>query len=151
MQQLAYLLFTYYYSIHIEYSINYVLQLLVYDTIRANSKTLLVNQTFISLVVFITKNIHFSLTIEDLCQFLHVSSSALTRLCKKNSGLSPKKLYRKIQCYEAKRLLLNTDMTIQEVSKELGFKNSFHFSKIFKLIENISPADFRREAIESSR
>lgn len=43
----------------------------------------------------------------------------------------------------AKKWLLNTDKSIQQISKELGFQNPQYFSRIFKKLTGFAPNDFR--------
>ena len=44
---------------------------------------------------------------------------------------------------EAKRLLIYSDKTADEIAKILGYKEAGHFSKFFKRNEGISPKEFK--------
>ena len=45
----------------------------------------------------------------------------------------------------AKKLLLETDKNVTEISMELGFFDSSHFTKIFKrYLNDMTPTDFRK-------
>lgn len=51
---------------------------------------------------------------------------------------------RTIRMEEAKRLLEQTDLKIQEVSLASGYENEVHFMKCFKAEVGISPTDYRK-------
>ena len=53
-----------------------------------------------------------------------------------------------IQTYvlqEAKRLLLNSRMSVQQIAIELNFTSQSFFGKYFKLYVGMSPARYRKE------
>jgi AraC-like DNA-binding protein len=41
-------------------------------------------------------------------------------------------------------LLLGTDLLVKQVAERAGFEDPFHFSRVFKRIQGISPAAFQR-------
>lgn len=45
---------------------------------------------------------------------------------------------------EAKRLLVETDMRVIEISQQVGYENEKHFMKIFKNISGVSPTEYRK-------
>ena len=52
---------------------------------------------------------------------------------------------RYIQLYrvgKAKELLLNSDMSIEEIAVAVGFANSSYFCKVFKSLTNMTPSEF---------
>lgn len=145
MEQQTCLLFDYYSDGTRPYSVEEVIKRLTKDLLKENQKTLQYKDRFMNLLVYMNENSHKSLTIEDLCNEIHVSRTALNRLCKEKTGASPMKLFRKIQCDEARRLLINSDLSIEEISDQLGFKKRTHFTKIFKNIEGITPKEVRKQ------
>jgi AraC-like DNA-binding protein len=44
----------------------------------------------------------------------------------------------------AARLLLDGGATIRSVAAALGFKDAFHFSRVFKSVHHVPPSRFRR-------
>jgi AraC family transcriptional regulator, transcriptional activator of pobA len=45
---------------------------------------------------------------------------------------------------EAKRLLVNNDMTVLEIANYLNFADNSYFSKFFKRLEGVTPEEFRK-------
>ncbi|MGV8136575.1 MAG: helix-turn-helix domain-containing protein [Mangrovibacterium sp.] len=42
------------------------------------------------------------------------------------------------------RLLDNSDWSIAEVAREMGFDDQFYFSRLFSKVMNISPREYRK-------
>lgn len=45
---------------------------------------------------------------------------------------------------EAKKLLVETDMRVIEISQTVGYDNEKHFMKIFKSACGVSPSEYRK-------
>ena len=73
-----------------------------------------------------------------------MSEASLNRMCKEQAGVPPMLLFRKIQCNEAERLMRETSFKIREISELIGFKNSSHFSTMFRKVVGMSPLDKRK-------
>lgn len=76
-------------------------------------------------------------------QELHITANYLNVLCKKHLKLSANSLITSRVVLQAKRLLENTDLSIKEISQELGFVDQAYFSHVFKNHTSLSPSDFR--------
>lgn len=83
--------------------------------------------------------------IGDYANELHVSVSTLNRACHDVLGCNAKKLIQERLHIEAKRRLLYTRETLDQISYDLGFKDAPYFSRVFKQIEGASPKLFRRQ------
>ncbi len=84
--------------------------------------------------------------IADYATELHVSVSTLNRACHDALGCNAKKLIQERLHIEAKRRLMYTRETLDQISYALGFKDAPYFSRVFKQIEGASPKLFRRNA-----
>jgi AraC family transcriptional activator of pobA len=84
--------------------------------------------------------------IADYAAELHVSVSTLNRACHDVLGCTAKKLIQERLHIEAKRRLMYTRETLDQISYDLGFKDAPYFSRVFKQIEGASPKLFRRNA-----
>ena len=47
---------------------------------------------------------------------------------------------------EAKKLLIETDMKVIEISQVVGYDNEKHFMKVFKASYGVSPSEYRKNA-----
>jgi AraC-like DNA-binding protein len=45
---------------------------------------------------------------------------------------------------DASQMLLAGDITVKAVAETLGFKDAFHFSRVFKSIHHVPPSRFRQ-------
>jgi AraC-like DNA-binding protein len=46
---------------------------------------------------------------------------------------------------EAEKLLLGSNMSIQRISYEIGFRNANYFSRVFKQKHNITPREYKAQ------
>ncbi|MDU1855092.1 MAG: AraC family transcriptional regulator, partial [Clostridium baratii] len=77
----------------------------------------------------------------DLC---HISSSYFSRIFSKEVGQNYSTYISKLKIEWAKQLLISTDITVSEISDNLGFNESGYFIKIFKKYESITPSLYRK-------
>ena len=84
--------------------------------------------------------------VEYYAQKLNISSRYLHRLSKEQFGITPKQVIDYCLINSAKRLLITTDKTNQEISIELNFPDSATFGQFFKRNNGVSPLQFRRKA-----
>ena len=75
---------------------------------------------------------------------LHISSSYLARILKKLTGRTVKNFIFDLLQKDASDMLKYTDMTIQEISAELGFPEITAFSKFFKNSCGVAPIYYRQ-------
>ena len=80
----------------------------------------------------------------DYADLLFRSPKTLSNLFRKFNKKAPLMVINERILLEAKRLLVYSDKTADEIAKELGYKEAGHFSKFFKRNEGISPKEFRK-------
>lgn len=77
---------------------------------------------------------------------LAISANYLNSLIQEKLESSAEEFIQHRVVLEAERLLLNTDLSVTEISFELGFSDNSHFGKYFKKINGESPNQFRRSS-----
>jgi len=87
---------------------------------------------------------------KDYADLLFVTPNHLNALCKTVTGMQAGELIRNRILLEAKRLLVNQDMSITEISNELNFNDNSYFTKFFKKQVGITPEEFRRNIVDRS-
>lgn len=86
-----------------------------------------------------------NLNIEELAKTLNVNYSLFRKAFKKYTGLSPMQYHTSLRMKQAIYLLTSTDLSVKEISFNLGFCSVFYFSKLFKEKTGKTPSDFRRK------
>jgi len=94
---------------------------------------------------WLENNLTQKIRIEDLAKELNFHRSYLTQCFKKTYGMSPSDYLIRIRIREARRLLLETDFSIESVSQKLSFSSTGHFSRTFRSLMHISPLQFRKD------
>ncbi len=87
--------------------------------------------------------------VKDYAELLFKSPKTLSNLFKQYSDQSPLQVINERLILEAKRLLSNSQMNIEEISNTLGFVETPHFSKFFKKQVGVAPNFFRKEALKA--
>ena len=59
----------------------------------------------------------------------------------------PSKYIERIRIAKARQLLLETNLTIGEISNFVGYNDAFYFSKVFKRVTTMTPSDFRKSIL----
>lgn len=59
-------------------------------------------------------------------------------------GMTPIKMKQKFQATKAEVLLKTTDLSVEEIAKQVGFASDTHFRKVFKSRYTISPKEIRK-------
>ncbi|MEX0287677.1 MAG: helix-turn-helix domain-containing protein [Flavobacteriaceae bacterium] len=83
-------------------------------------------------------------TVAEYAELLFKSPKTIANLFYKYSNKTPLSAINERIVLEAKRLLLYSDKTAEEISYELGYKEAGHFSKFFKKHIGYSPKEYRK-------
>ena len=92
---------------------------------------------------FIQANIEKNITPGDIARHLNLSGKQVSRIVIAYKGFPAKKLITRMKLGRAKRLLTDSDMSIKEIARYLGFSSEYYFSSVFRLHEGIPPGTFR--------
>ena len=84
----------------------------------------------------------YDLTVPEIAEMCHVSESCFRKLFQQYSGVSPVQYRTNNLLRQAKDMLRSGDLTITEISSEIGFHDVGYFSRWFKKNIGISPSNF---------
>ncbi|MFE8701574.1 response regulator [Cytobacillus sp. FJAT-54145] len=93
---------------------------------------------------YIQDNYFKPLSLADVAHAVHVSSSHLNRLLKKETAKTFTEILLNVRINKAKDLL-KQDYNIEVVSDMVGFNSSAYFAVSFKKFTGISPSQYKRE------
>ena len=93
----------------------------------------MLQQEAAKIISIFNKNLSKQPSLEDLCKLCAMSRSSLHRACQIYFNMPPRKAF---QHYKMNHIVefikKNPDTSIKELSVIFGFKNQFHFSRMFK-------------------
>ncbi len=86
--------------------------------------------------------------INEYARLLQVSPNNLNRIIKKHTGFSPIGYVHQRFVLLAKKLALETPLSMKEIAYKLGFEDAAHFSKFFKINAGINFSAYKRASLE---
>lgn len=84
-------------------------------------------------------------TLEEVAAALHMEASGLNRLFRRYQGVSPYQYLLRARMNRAAQDLIRTGGLVKEVAARAGYADPYHFSRVFKSVHGISPANFGRK------
>ncbi len=94
-------------------------------------------------ILFMNKNFSKSLTREDIARQVGVNEDYLTRIFRKEMGVSLWTYLTELRLDFARRQLLYAGEKIENVAKKSGFSRTSYFTNVFKKRYGVSPSDLR--------
>lgn len=113
--------------------------------VRGSSDDLVINDQLVARAArLIRENALLGINVDDLCRRLNASRSTLDRRMKAELRRSPKEEITRVRFREVKRLLQETDLTIETIAAQTGFAHSHYLQAAFKEVFGQTPGEFRR-------
>lgn len=97
----------------------------------------------LQVVRFVKQHFSQTVTLSDAAEHVHLSPSYVSKLFKHEMGRSFSEYLTKVRIDEARRLLLDSDMSLGDVAFACGFEDQSYFTKVFKKQVGIPPSRYR--------
>lgn len=122
----------------------------VQDFMEKNSEDYKNRLKMAEAVSYISEHYATDLNMAVVSNHIGMSYNWFSSVFKQYAGSNFVTYLKKIRMEEAKRLLAETDLKIQEVSSASGYENEIHFMKTFKAEFGISPTEYRKSMLVQS-
>ncbi len=96
-----------------------------------------------SVMQYINRNIGKKLTLGDICKTFNCSKSTLTKLFKRDCGVTVNEYIISQRIAIARELLQYTEQPIGRIAEKCGFSDQLYFSKVFSARVGVSPTRYR--------
>lgn len=98
---------------------------------------------FFDIVTYINNNYMNDISLELVSKNFFLSVSTFTRTFKQATGFTFIEYLNSLRIKNAQNLLLNTDLSVSEISAKVGFNSQEHFSRVFKKLTGCSALKYR--------
>lgn len=95
-------------------------------------------------IAYMKQHLEKPLKVSTLAALANLSTSHYTALFKQHTGYAPIDYLIRLRMHWASQLLDTTDQPIKKIAASLGYEDPFYFSRVFKSVNETSPAQYRR-------
>jgi len=114
---------------------------------RKSTDTVAISDPLLSQAIRIVRvRASSGLRVKDILQEVPLSRSTLERSFREVLGRSPTEEINRVRLNEAKRLLDDTDLTMEQISVRTGFANVHYFSNCFRAMFGQPPGSYRKRS-----
>jgi two-component system response regulator YesN len=92
----------------------------------------------------ICSNLDKNLSCTEIADLVYLNSEYLSRLFKREYGLSLKDYIINEKIKSAKHLLITTNLSVGIIASKVGYSNFSHFTQLFRKVEGFSPIEYRQ-------
>ncbi|BBH22146.1 DNA-binding response regulator [Paenibacillus baekrokdamisoli] len=93
---------------------------------------------------YVSAHLKEALTLGDLIERFHISSSYLCNLFRNNSGKSFVEYITALRVEKAKSLMLNyPSMLLKDIAEIVGYQDHHYFSRVFKTVVGTTPKEYK--------
>ncbi|MBD2865110.1 AraC family transcriptional regulator [Paenibacillus oceani] len=123
----------------------YELVRMLEERTRSGDEPDLVQQT----IRYLQEHYREPVTMEELAAMFSCSITHLSRLFKRETGVSPIHYLIQIRMKHAEQWLLGGQTGLRDIAAKIGYPDAFYFSRMFKKHTGYSPLQFRRQFAET--
>lgn len=95
-------------------------------------------------VEFVSGNFRDDIGIEDMAQVAHLSKFHFLRKFRREVGITPGAFLKRFRIVQAMEQLVESDLAICEIAREVGYRNAAAFSRAFLRTAGTQPCLFRQ-------
>ena len=96
---------------------------------------------------YITKNLSKKISVADMAMYCMCSKSTLNHMFPSVMGRTIPEYVSIQRINRSKYLLLNTNLSVDQISAQCGFASSAYFSVVFKKVTEMTPTQYRSRAV----
>ncbi len=94
---------------------------------------------------YIQSNFDKKISLHEISSLVNMTPVSFNRFIKKRTGKTFVNYVNSTRISQASKLLLETDLSVAEISFKCGFNNIANFNRIFKKEKKATPSEFREE------
>lgn len=97
-------------------------------------------------IAYVNENLSEQISLKEVADAVHLNASYFSAMFKEQTSITFSEYLTRKRLQLAKKLLLTTDFTVDEVGRRAGYQTSKYFIKLFKESEGVTPSKYRKLA-----
>lgn len=114
--------------------------------VKYNVKQGVGRQIIVEIMEYIDENYGEDIQLSAIATKYYRDVTYVSKLFKEYTGINYTDYLMNKRVEEAKKLLLSTDLPVEELANKVGYNNVIYFRKVFKAKTNMSPGQYRKES-----
>lgn len=107
------------------------------------SKVDINSKQIVKAIDYIYEHLNSPITVRDIAENIGINETYLSKLFKKETGISISEYIRNYRIEAAKNMLKYSDYSYTDIAKLLCFSSQSHFTKVFKDVTGMTPKVYR--------
>lgn len=112
---------------------------------EVNERQGLKKQSLNHIKAYLDEHYKEHISLDHLANTFYINKYYLTRVFREQFGTTILSYLDHTRVTHAKQLLRFTDMTVEEVGREVGIDEAGYFNRVFKKVEGIAPGEYRKQ------
>lgn len=96
------------------------------------------------LIRFIQDN-YTNINLDMIARKFHYTPEYTSKLIKEATGMNYKTILQKVRIERASFLLIDTNLSVQNIGLQVGYENVEHFIRTFKKVNGMTPTEYRKK------
>ncbi|QEM11713.1 AraC family transcriptional regulator [Mucilaginibacter rubeus] len=127
------------------FCLQHLISTFLYPQHEDKEKEIPVENSIQQAIDIMKSNLHLKLSLEEIAVKVNLSTSYFATFFKKRQGISPIDYFINMKMQRACELLRDQNNKVREVASDIGYEDPYYFSRIFKNVVGLSPAQYRKD------
>jgi len=94
---------------------------------------------------YVLQHYHEDIGVNSIADHLNITPNYLSRIFHTQAGIKLSEHLSEVRITKAKELLKNPNISIKDVSEQVGYYNAKHFARVFQKQVGLTPSTYQRE------
>ncbi|GAA0309995.1 YesN/AraC family two-component response regulator [Gracilibacillus halotolerans] len=117
---------------------------IVDDTLLQANQISTMNKSVQEVLDYVEDHFYEDISLKGMAEIVHLNASYLSSLFKEEVEMTFSEYLTRRRLQEAKKLLMQTDLTVNEIAEKVGYQTAKYFIKLFKQYEKATPSSYRK-------
>lgn len=95
-------------------------------------------------VRYINEYAYSDISMQAIAEHIGLSQSQFTRKFQKQIGITPNNYLTDLRLQKVRKLLTETDDSLEQIAEQCGYQNAFYLSRVFTKKMDMNPSHYRR-------